>query len=326
MQELQRRLLMGEEGQRIAMLRQCCKSSDGQAWCRDRFDIYEVLEWMWKEGQGDFALLLHWRPDPALEGLYRALVPEGYQAARLARVLFPTPGRYKLDDNGITGVRNLPLPAELIPLLRRRVRDFKPPPGYRLRETNKSLELLPSEEAAPRILLSQGLLEESGAQVVAYGAKDTGEMGGGAAGALLVAAGELLEQASRVELARCKREIGEAYLTPAFGELLQRGTRWVCHIISIIKHTDQGAWCPHPDKLEGGVLRALTLADHRGASTIAFSALGTGEGRVAPDLCARLMIGAARRYVRERNESTLRITFCLANERDYQAFKKVLSG
>ena len=323
MKELQRRLLMGEEGQRIELLRACCREPEGQEWCRDRFTIFEVLDWMWREEKGDAELLSHWVLDSPLGELYRALVPEGYQPARLAQHLFPTPGRYRLDEKGISGPTPRPLPSQLIPILRRRVRELKPPPGYRFRESAHVIELLPAD-IGPRISVTQDVLETSGADMVAYGAKDNGEMGGGASGALLVAAGPELESASRAELARSTREIGEVYITPAFGKLLESGTRWVCHIISISKFTDQGAWCPHPERLGGAVEKALALADERKVARLAFSALGTGEGRVTPEHCARLMLEATRKYLREHEESPLQVVFCLPTPRDCEAFERLL--
>lgn len=323
-QDLQRRVLLAQDGQRIALLEECCQSDEGRAWARQRFSVFDVLDWMWKEGRGSKELL------GCFEGgespLMHALAPDSYLPARLVSMLFPLPGRYRLDENGVAGPHSTSVPPALIPLVKRRVRELKPMPhGLRLRESARALELVP-EESSSRIVLTQGPLEESGAEVVAYGAKDTGEMGGGAAGALLVAAGSPLEDAARRELARTEREVGVCFITPAFGKLLAHGTHWVCHIVSIIKHTDQGSWCPFPQKLEAGVERALELADEKGALSIAFSALGTGEGRVAPELCARLMLDPVKRFLREHPETTLRVLFCLPNDRDLEAFERHLAG
>lgn len=325
MKDLQRRLLMGEQGQRIEMLRSCCQSGEGQSWCRQRFSVFEVLEWMWAENTGNYELLAHWQPAEELVVWLQSLVPEGYQPQRLAKMLFPVSGAYRLDDQGITGARSFSFPSELMPLLRRKAREMPAPSGFRWRESKSKLELV-AQEQGPRISLSSMPLEESRAEMVAYGAKDNGEMGGGASGALLVAAGPALEEASRKELARCSREVGEVYLTPAFGSLLESGVGWVCHIISILKYTDQGAWCPHPELLEVGVARALAMADEKAVHTIAFSALGTGEGRVTPDHSARMMVSAARKHLRENPESPLRVVFCLPTERDYEAFERALAG
>ena len=173
------------------------------------------------------------------------------------------------------------------------------------------------------ILLERGVLEEMTVDVVAYGAKDTGEMGGGAAAAILGAAGPELLVALRAELARSTRQVGEAVLTDAFG-LRKRGIRWIAHVISIIKNTPEGAWCPHPEKLHDGVLKALELSAQKGARSIAFSMLGTGEGRVPPADAARSMLRAVQEF--HRKGGSLEVTFALPTFRDFDAAQRALTS
>lgn len=146
-------------------------------------------------------------------------------------------------------------------------------------------------------------------------------MGGGAAAAILAGAGERLLPALRAELATSSRQIGDAVVTEAFG-LAPRGVKWIVHVISIIKNTPQGAWCPEPEKLGNGVAKALQLASARGARSIAFSMLATGEGRVRPEDAARIMIDAVRRFHREGG--TIRVLFALPTARDYEAARAFL--
>lgn len=304
----------------MQLLRSCCQDQDGRDWCRQRFSPFEVLDWMWKEGQGDSALLAIWPLPPTAATLMLALAPDDYKPARLAQMLFPRPGRYRLDENGVRGPTPRELPKALFSLLRRRVRELKPPTGYRFRECDDWLDLLP-QEVGPRISLSQQVLQESGAEMVAYDAKDSGHI----EGSLGLCAGPQLESAWREKLAGSSRELGQAYLTPAFGQLARSGTLWVGHIITIIRHTPEGSWCPRPELLARGVETVLRLAEHRQISRVAFCALGTGEGRVPPERCAKILIEAARKHQREFPESDMRITFCLPADRDYQAFNQVLA-
>lgn len=167
----------------------------------------------------------------------------------------------------------------------------------------------------PSIEIARTPLQEMKVDAVAYGAKDTGEMGGGAAAAVLAAAGPELLGALSSELARSTRQIGDAVITDAFG-LRERGVRWVVHVISIIRNTPQGAWCPHPERLPDGVLKALHLASARGAQSIAFSMLGTGEGRVAPAEAARLMLRGVRAF-----QGAIDVRFALPTQRDYEAMQ-----
>jgi len=321
MVEHRRRLLDAEEGQRVYWLRLCCADQDGRDWCRQQFTVFEVLGWMWAEGQGDSDLLALWPLSPQHATLILALAPDGYKPGRLAQMLFPRPGSYRLHASGISGPVARELPGQLIDLLRQRVRELKPPPGYRFRETNRYLDLLP-EEMGPRLSLSQEVLQESGAEMVVYDANDNGEI----EGSLGLAAGPQLEMAWRGQLAESTRELGQALLTPAFGQLEGRGTRWVGHIITIIQDTPEGAWCPRPERLAEGVGSILSQAERLGVSRVAFTALGTGQGRVLPERCARILVEAVRKHQREHPESEMRVTFCLPVDRHYQAFQQVLAS
>jgi O-acetyl-ADP-ribose deacetylase (regulator of RNase III) len=160
---------------------------------------------------------------------------------------------------------------------------------------------------------------------IGYGAKDTGEMGGGAAASLLTVAGSELQNALRSKLAGSGLRVGDAVITPAF-KLEANGVRWVLHIISIIKNTPQGAWCPQPERLREGVCSALKLAAQTGARTVAISALGTGEGRVEPRLAARYMLDGVAAYRQTGTHPELAISFSLPSYRDYEAFDSVMRG
>ncbi|HLY74052.1 MAG TPA: macro domain-containing protein [Planctomycetota bacterium] len=173
------------------------------------------------------------------------------------------------------------------------------------------------------VVLERALLEEIPADVIGYGAKDTGEMGGGAAASVLREAGPQLLPALQWELKASTRQVGEVVLTDAFS-LQGRGIRWIAHIISIIKNTPEGAWCPRPERLYDGVLKALKLSAGKGARTVAFSMLGTGEGRVKPSDAAGHMIRAVRDFHRRGGE--LSVTFALPTFRDYEAARALLSG
>jgi O-acetyl-ADP-ribose deacetylase (regulator of RNase III) len=142
---------------------------------------------------------------------------------------------------------------------------------------------------------------------IAYGAKDTGEMGGGAAASVLMAAGPEVLTEAKVKMARLARRVGEVVITDSFN-LQSLGIRWIVHIISIIKHTPHGAYCPEPERLPKGVTRALVEVSKLGARSIAISALGTGEGRVDPRLAATYMFGGVRAFRESNPASKLAVT------------------
>jgi O-acetyl-ADP-ribose deacetylase (regulator of RNase III) len=137
---------------------------------------------------------------------------------------------------------------------------------------------------------------------------------------VLVAAGEALLPALKNELATSTRSIGDAVITDAFG-LKARGIKWIVHVISIIKNTPEGAWCPEPNKLPDGVTKALQLATKKGAQSIAFSMLATGEGRVTPDDAAKLMLRGIRAF-----KGHIDVTFALPTPRDHTAVQRALAA
>ncbi|MCW8138715.1 MAG: hypothetical protein KIT58_07410 [Planctomycetota bacterium] len=70
--------------------------------------------------------------------------------------------------------------------------------------------------------------------------------------------------------------------------------------------------------------RALELAAAEGVTSIAFSALGTGEGRVKPDVCARHMLGGVRDF-QTKSRFAVETAFSLPSDRDFTAFQAALT-
>jgi len=176
------------------------------------------------------------------------------------------------------------------------------------------------------IKLSDKFLQDMAVDAITYGAKDTGEMGGGAAASILENAGSKILEAARKEFALLpSKNIGDVVITDSYN-LKKRGIKFVCHLISIIKYTPQGAYCPSPEKLYNGVSKSIELAYDKGARSIAFSAMGTGEGRVKPEYCARLMISAAKDFKKHMLHKNIDIFFSLPNYRDYNAFRDYIFG
>jgi O-acetyl-ADP-ribose deacetylase (regulator of RNase III) len=177
----------------------------------------------------------------------------------------------------------------------------------------------------PLVTLTRDPLQILKVDAIGYGAKDTGEMGGGAAAAVLAAAGPELLAELQTKLAGLPRGIGDVALTDSF-KLQSVGIRWVIHIISIIKHTPQGAYCPQPERLRDGVCAALIAASKAGARSVALSALGTGEGRVAPLDAARYMLDGVSAFRQRQSQSDLVVTMSLPSYRDFEAFNSVVQS
>jgi len=176
----------------------------------------------------------------------------------------------------------------------------------------------------PIATLTRDALQTLRVDAIGYGAKDTGEMGGGAAASVSTAAGPELLAALRSKLSKSSLRVGDVVITDSF-RLQTSGIRWVAHIVSIIKHTAQGAYCPEPERLREGVSKALSAVSKLGARSIAISALGTGEGRVEPRAAARYMFGGVRLFRAAEPHAPLEVTFSLPSYRDYEAFAASLA-
>lgn len=176
----------------------------------------------------------------------------------------------------------------------------------------------------PSASLTREPLQMLKVDAIGYGAKDTGDMGGGAAASILVAAGPEVLAAAKSKLAMSSRRVGDVVITDAF-KLQPLGIHWIVHIISIIKHTPQGAYCPEPERLREGVVSALREVSKLGARSIAISALGIGEGRVEPKLAAKYMFSGVRAFRETEPSSNLAVMFSLPSFRDYEAFSEVMS-
>ncbi|MEO7297498.1 MAG: macro domain-containing protein [Verrucomicrobiota bacterium] len=174
------------------------------------------------------------------------------------------------------------------------------------------------------VTLTRSHLQSLKVDAIGYGAKDTGEMGGGAAAAVLIAAGPEILTDLRSHLAHSpSRRVGDVAVTSAF-KLETSGIRWVLHIISIIKNTPQGAYCPEPERLRDGTLSALEKAFELGARSVGFSALATGEGRVEPRHSARYMLDGVKAFRHSHKESNLAVIFSLPSFRDFEAFSSAI--
>ena len=114
------------------------------------------------------------------------------------------------------------------------------------------------------------------ADAICYGAKDNGEMGGGAAAAIVLADGpQVISDAKRVITPNSR--VGDVFYSEAHLLSDKLGVKCIIHLISIIKYTPQGSYCPKPENIRSGVMNALTLAKKLGCQSIAFSAMGTGN-------------------------------------------------
>jgi O-acetyl-ADP-ribose deacetylase (regulator of RNase III) len=207
-----------------------------------------------------------------------------------------------------------------IPVGKLQASDTLPTLSFLNRVESLRIRVHRSRRLSGRIELTRERIENVNTEAICYGAKDTGDMGGGAANAVYQSCGPEVLTAARKALARTNRQVGDVVVTPAYDHPV---TLYVAHLITIKTGTSQGNWCPEPARLGESVYRALIMLERR-AETIAFSSLGTGEGRAQPDEIARLMVGGTRDYFRDYPESPLKVLFSLPDYEDYQAFQRAL--
>lgn len=179
-----------------------------------------------------------------------------------------------------------------------------------------------SVEKAGIELISEPL-QTSNSELIVFGARDTGVMQSGAAGAIRGVAGSEVEEYAKIGLASTHRQLGDVVFTSS-GKLDVSGVVGLAHIVSILTKNDD--WQPNLEALEEGVLRCLEFAEDLRLRSVTFSAVGSGAGRVDGMECARMMLSAVRRHRQSAPDWPMSITFSLPSSEDFDAFTVVRSS
>jgi len=132
-------------------------------------------------------------------------------------------------------------------------------------------------------------------------------MGAGVAGAIKARGGPAIEEDA---MAQGPVEPGECVVTKA-GRLK---CRFVIH--AAVMGQDL---CTSADLIDRATRNALTAAEERRLSSIAFPAFGTGVGGFPLDECARVMLAAVRDHAAAARSLRL-VRFILFGERAYRTF------
>ncbi|GBC96640.1 O-acetyl-ADP-ribose deacetylase [bacterium HR16] len=148
-----------------------------------------------------------------------------------------------------------------------------------------------------QIALRQGDITKEQVDAIVNAANEWLQHGGGVAGAIVRAGGEIIQQESN-RIGRVPT--GSAAVTSA-GRL---PARYVIHAVGPIwnNYTPEEA-----DRLLGSAVRAsLQRADELGIATIAFPAISSGIYGFPKDRCARVIMGAIEEYFAERPNSSVK--------------------
>ena len=76
-------------------------------------------------------------------------------------------------------------------------------------------------------------------------------------------------------------------------------------------------------KLRATMLNALKRAEEKQIKHVAFPPMGTGFYGVPLDLCAKVTLGAVKKYL-ENSTSVEEVIFCLMDAREYKPFQEAL--
>ena len=139
------------------------------------------------------------------------------------------------------------------------------------------------------VIIVQGSILDTNADVIVNAANSQGLMGGGVAGVIRKAAGLEVEKEAQ---SYAPIPVGEAVMTSG-GKTRFRG------IIHAPTMPNPAMRIPS-ENVAMATRAALSLADSRGLTSIAFPGMGTGVGGVAPNHAATKMLKEIRDYSPQR--------------------------
>jgi len=139
-------------------------------------------------------------------------------------------------------------------------------------------------------------------------------MGAGVAGAMKRKGGVVIEEEA---LRQGPIEIGEAVLTVA-GNL---PATHVIHAATMGKDLKTD-----PEKIAAATKSTLALAEKHRLTSLAFPALGSGVGGVAPEKSAGAILSTVIEHLKGGNSSLQKILFVVYQDEAYKAFTETLKG
>jgi len=161
-----------------------------------------------------------------------------------------------------------------------------------------------------RLRLVEGDLAQLAVDAIVNPANSHGVMGGGVAGAIRKKGGSGIEKEA---MKNAPIAIGKAVATTA-GSL---PCRFVIHAPTM----EQPAEVTSIERARKATRAALECADRAHLKQIAFPGMGTGVGRVDPQVAAKVMVEEARRF---KPQSLEEVIFVAWDKNLHRAFEKAL--
>jgi O-acetyl-ADP-ribose deacetylase (regulator of RNase III) len=166
--------------------------------------------------------------------------------------------------------------------------------------------------AKTTLVVERGDITEAEVDAVVNAANSELWMGAGVAGAIKRKGGTVIEEDA---VRQGPIEVGEAVLTVA-------GNLAATHVIHAA--TMGPDLKTDPEKIAAATRSTLAIAEKRRMESIAFPALGTGVGGVAPAKCAEAMLGTLIQHLRPGTSSLQKVLFVLYEDQALKAFTDTL--
>lgn len=161
------------------------------------------------------------------------------------------------------------------------------------------------------IILTEGDITEIAADAIVNAANTALQLGAGVAGAIRQKGGPVIQE-------ECDR-IGGTYVGGAV--ITSGGNLKAKHVIHAVgPRMGEG---DEDRKLESATINSLKLADEHKLNSIAFPAISTGIFGYPLPRCAKIMLGAAKKYL-DGSTSIQKVIFCLYGQNAYQEFQYAL--
>ena len=169
------------------------------------------------------------------------------------------------------------------------------------------------------IQLIRGDITKVEAEAIVNAANTSLLGGGGVDGAIHRAGGKaILEECIQIRNQQGGCPVGEAVLTTA-GNL---PSRYVIHTVGPVWN---GGGNHEEDKLRNCYRNALTQAEGKGVTSIAFPNISTGIYRYPKDLACAIAVEEVSRYLSKNETSIKRVIFVCFDEENLEVYKNELS-
>ena len=163
------------------------------------------------------------------------------------------------------------------------------------------------------VIVERGDITDAEVDAVINAANSELWMGTGVAGAMKRKGGVVIEEEA---VRQAPIEIGEAVLTVA-------GNLPATHVIHAA--TMGRDLKTDPQKIAAATRSTLALAEKHKLESIAFPALGSGVGGVAPEQSAEAMLSTVAQHLARGNSSLQKVLFILYQDEAFKAFTAALT-